>query len=214
MSRNPPESPSLWIIAGPNGSGKSSLYTTANLKEASGSIWIINPDLLSLRISEQEALPLNPDANLEAVRRIERWLYASIEAHQTVGVETVLSSGKYRALVDKAHERGFQVRFVFVYLDDVQTNIERVRIRVSKGGHDVPEDKIRDRRRRSFEQLGWYFAAADTVEIYDNSGAEPHLVVSKRDDEITIYDDIIPELAEILERAAPGFQGVMDDDQP
>ena len=37
-----------------------------------------------------------------AVRRIEAWLETSIKAHQTVGVETVLSTGKYRRLVTAA----------------------------------------------------------------------------------------------------------------
>ena len=98
-----------------------------------GSVWIINPDALSKRIADHEGLPLNPDANLEAVKRIEAWLYASVNAHQTVGVETVLSSNKYRALVERAREQGFRVRLIYVYLDSVDLNIERVRTRVAKG---------------------------------------------------------------------------------
>src|SRR5207237_4215539 len=124
----------------------------ASIDAPTGSIWIINPDELSKRIAEHEGIPLNPDANVAAITRIETWLYASVAAHQTVGVETVLSTGKYRALVERAHAEGFSVRLIYVFLRSVELNVERVRQRVKKGGHDVAEASIRDRRRRSFEQ--------------------------------------------------------------
>jgi hypothetical protein len=80
-----------------------------------------------------------------------------------------------------------------------------VRTRVAKGGHSVDEDKIRDRRGRSFRQLSWFFEHADAAEIFDNSGAEAALVVSKDDDEITVYGELIAELAQSLEIAVPGI---------
>lgn len=92
-----PEAPALWIIAGPNGSGKSSAYGMASVDDPMGSVWIINPDLLAKRIRDQEGVEPVP-ANVAAVERIERWLYASVDTHQTIGVETVLrptSSGSW-----------------------------------------------------------------------------------------------------------------------
>ncbi|HWQ85412.1 AAA family ATPase [Brevundimonas sp.] len=199
-------------MAGPNGSGKSTIYSMLSAEEPSGSIWIINPDELSKRIADQEALPLNPDANLEAVKRIEAWLRASIRAHQTIGVETVLSTPKYRDVVAEARRYGFAVRMIFVFLDEVDLNVERVAIRVEKGGHSVPEDKIRDRRRRSFEQFGWFLKEADRVEAYDNSGADPRLVLSKHGDELWIEDDLIPELADAVSGAYPEWASLIDGD--
>ncbi len=76
--------PIFWIVAGPNGSGKSSLYTASDIDAFGSSIWIINPDLLAARIAAAEMLPLT-EGNLQAVKRIYRWLEASIEAHQTIG---------------------------------------------------------------------------------------------------------------------------------
>ena len=172
--------------------------------EPLGAVWIINPDLLATRIREQERLGDWP-ANLEAVRRIETWLYASVETHQTVGVETVLSTAKYRALVDRAHERGFVVKLIYVYLDSVDINIERVAIRVRKGGHAVPVDRIKSRRTRSLEQLPWFLSAADFAEIYDNSGARPRLVFSKSPEEMTAYGRMIPEVVRAIDETSPGF---------
>jgi hypothetical protein len=139
------------------------------------------------------------------VRRIETWLYASIAAHQTVGVETVLSTNKYRRLVDHAHAHGFEVRLIYVFLKSADLNVERVRIRVSKGGHAVEEARIRDRRQRSFEQLGWFLGAADRAEIYDNSAAEPSLVFVKRGDDAAVYGPLIGDIARAIEAWSPGF---------
>jgi predicted ABC-type ATPase len=77
--------PELWIIAGANGSGKSTAYSQAAIELPAGSIWIINPDELAKRIAEHDGVPLNPDANIAAVTRIEAWLYASVEATRPSG---------------------------------------------------------------------------------------------------------------------------------
>lgn len=199
--------PTLWIIAGANGSGKSTAYERAAIDAPTGGIWFINPDALAKTIAEHEQLPLTPDANLESVRRIEAWPYASVNAHQTVGVETVMATGKYRALVDRAHAQGYRVRLIYVFLKRAEINVTRVRDRVANGGHDVPEASIRDRRERSFRQFSWFFEHADEADIFDNSGAEPRLVARKAGDEITVYGWLIPELLAALEAAQPGLTG-------
>ena len=125
-------------------------------------------------------------------------LHASIDVHQTIGVETVLSTPKYRGMVEKAKRRGFEIRLIYVIVDSVETQIERVRLRVRKGGHDVPEDKIRSRRARSLEQLGWFFGQADYALVYDNSSAEPRVMVELREDVILVSDTVLPEIARAL----------------
>lgn len=144
-----------------------------------GSVWIINPDLLTVRLHEAEKLD-QLAANLAAVQRIEAWLEKSISVHQTIGVETVLSSPKYRRLVELAQSHDFEVCFVYVYLQSAEMQLERIKARVAKGGHDVPENKVRERRLRSFEQLPWFFWHSDRAWIFDNSGAEPIFVAGHR----------------------------------
>lgn len=177
--------PRLWIVAGPNGSGKSTLYDQTDIEGFGQSVWIINPDVLSATIARQEKVALI-DANLAAVERIERWLRASVDTYQTIGVETVLSTGKYRDLVQVAKQRGFELRLLYVMLGSVEQNMARVRLRVAKGGHAVPEDRIIARHRRSLDQLPWFLDAADWARIYDNSDAAPRLVGTKTGDLIEI----------------------------
>jgi predicted ABC-type ATPase len=188
-------------LAGPNGAGKSSLHENTEIEDFGRSVWIINPDFLAGRIGKVEGLEPDP-ANLEAVRRIEAWLYASVRAHQTVGVETVLSTDKYRTLVTEAKRLGFEIRLIYVLLNSIQHHIERVRMRIAKGGHAVPEDKIRKRYRLSLEQLPWFLEQADVAWLFDNSGATPQLVGQKQDGMIILDVEALPEIAAAAEKIA------------
>jgi len=195
-----PERPVLWIVAGPNGSGKSSLYNRTDIEGWGGSVWIINPDLLTAKIVDHEAAPAQ-DANLAAVQRIEAWLEASINTYQTIGVETVLSSPKYLRIVDLAHAKGFVVRMLYVVLDSVDLQYRRVEIRVKTGGHDVPRDKIAARRQRSFEQLAAFYDRLDDLFIFNNSAAEPGFVASKAGGTLMLSQPIPADLDQALTNA-------------
>jgi predicted ABC-type ATPase len=207
MGRVKSDIPTFWIIAGPNGSGKSSLYGSnrdniygnTSILDFFRSFWIINPDLLASRIRFNEKLGQRT-ANLEAVKRIESWLDASIKAHQSVGVETVLSTDKYRRLVRIAKKRGFEVRLVYVILQTPELNVDRVRLRVKKGGHAVPITKIRERWTRSLKQLPWFLGQADAALIFDNSS---NLRLVGRKENGTIQFD--PETPDALKQALPMF---------
>lgn len=197
-----PEQPVLWLIAGPNGCGKSSFYNHTDIEGWGGSVWIINPDLLTQRIVEQEGLDVAA-ANLQAVQRIETWLFDSLDVHQTVGVETVLSTGKYRPLVAQAKVRGFEVRLVYVLVRNADIQVERIRLRVAEGGHHVREEKTRARRERSFRQLVWFLEQADRAWVYDNSTAEPELLMEKRGDALLVLSNRLPgDLIAIFEAEA------------
>jgi predicted ABC-type ATPase len=197
LSRKPASRPRLWIVAGPNGCGKSTAYGQSAIDGFDGSVWIINPDLLTATLRKRERLAAL-EANRQAVVRIEQWLWHSLKVYQTIGVETVLSTPKYRDMVSEAKRAGFEVRLIYVILDSVELQLERIRLRVLKGGHDVPPDKVRARRARSLEQLGWFFWEADEAWVWDNSGAESELVVRKRQNDIAVSDALLPELEQAL----------------
>jgi predicted ABC-type ATPase len=69
------------------------------------------------------------------------------------------------------------VKLIFLCLADVRIAIDRVRIRVRQGGHNVPEDVIRRRYEtewRHFNEV--YKNLVDTWVLYDNSGERPVLM--------------------------------------
>lgn len=106
--------------------------------------------------------------------------------HKSIGVETVLSTDKYRPVVDAAKSKGYQVWFIYVLLDTPDRNVEPVRLRVARGGHDVPESKVRERYIRSLAQMPWFIEAADRAWVYDNSGASPDLIARKENGVLTV----------------------------
>ncbi len=189
-----PDFPVFLIVAGPNGSGKSSVYANTDLEWEGRSVWIVNPDLLAARISQVERRPLQ-DANLVAVQRIEAWVEASITVHKTIGVETVLSTDKYRRLVAAAKSLGFSFWLIYVVLDSPERSIERIKLRVAKGGHHVPDDKVRKRYTGSLDQFAWFLDQADRAWIWDNSGARPKQIGEKLDGVITLDENALGAVA-------------------
>jgi predicted ABC-type ATPase len=130
-----------------------------------------------------------PCANIVALDRIMAWLQSSIRAYQTVGVETVFSTDKYRSLVLEAKNFGFQTWLLHVALKTAELIGERVQLRVAQGGHAVDENRIRAHRELSFRQLPWFLDQSDRALIFDNSGSTPRIIVQKVDGTIQIDSD-------------------------
>jgi len=56
---------------------------------------------------------------------------------------------------------------------------QRVRHRVSAGGHDVPENKIRERYQRLWALVATAIARCDTATVYDNSALKGPRIVAQ-----------------------------------
>jgi predicted ABC-type ATPase len=69
-------------------------------------------------------------------------------------------------------------------------NVDRVDLRVKKGGHDVPKDKIRDRWHRSLNQLPWFLNEADWALLFDNS--DTLRIVGRKRDGLIELDNTAP----------------------
>jgi predicted ABC-type ATPase len=67
-------------------------------------------------------------------------------------------------------------------------------LRVAKGGHDVPTDKILERRERSLAQLPWFLAQADDAWLFDNSAESPQLIGTKSKGDIKLKTGALPEI--------------------
>ncbi len=62
---------------------------------------------------------------------------------------------------------------IYVFLQSPSIAKERVKARVQRGGHGVPENKIAARYTRSLENLRWFAAKATCYWILDNSDSTP-----------------------------------------
>ena len=103
----------------------------------------------------------------------------------------------------RSKQRDFAFRLIYVMLRSPDLNVERVRLRVKKGGHDVPEPSIRRRWIRSLEQLPWFLDQADQAAIFDNTGAVPRLVGRKQRGSTIIDSDAPIALLQALGLSPP-----------
>jgi predicted ABC-type ATPase len=88
-------------------------------------------------------------------------------------VETVLSTDKYRPLVERVRRLGGLFNLLYVTVGSPDIAVRRVATRVQKGGHDVPTDKVAERFHRSLAHLPWFAANANNCLIIDNSSDDP-----------------------------------------
>jgi predicted ABC-type ATPase len=95
--------------------------------------------------------------------------------HKKFSFETVFSHKSKLEIMQQARQAGYKVYLYFVSTNSPAINVERVALRVKKGGHDVPRDKIISRYSRSLNLL---FEAAQLTHqtfFFDNSKEQPHL---------------------------------------
>lgn len=95
-----------------------------------------------------------------------------IEHSRSFTFETVMSFPDKIELLQWAQSRGYRTYLYYVATEDPSINISRVRYRVRRGGHSVPEDKIVSRYHRSLDLLFDAVRATHRAYIFDNSTHE------------------------------------------
>ncbi len=151
--------PLLVAIAGPNGAGKSTFYHS---QLAEFGLPFVNADEL--------AAELRIDAYAAAdVAEIVRQSY--VRQRTSFAFETVLSDpvGEKVSFLERAAGEGYTVLIFFVGIPDARTSKLRVKMRTMRGGHDVPEDKLRERFPRTIENLRRAIMRLPYVFVQDNS---------------------------------------------
>ena len=82
---------------------------------------------------------------------------------------------------------------LFFWLESVEMAIDRVRTRVSEGGHNIPEDVIIRRYFSGIRNLfDIYIDAVDQLVIFDNSNLNATIIAEKLfSSELRIHNSII-----------------------
>ena len=118
--------PTLTVIAGPNGSGKSTLMRSLNFE---GRQNLLNPDDIAVELS-----PANPEkAAFAAGRQVLERTREYLQTGVSFAIETTLSSKQNLATLRAARDAGFQIRLIYVALDNPEKNLFRVKERVASG---------------------------------------------------------------------------------
>ena len=170
------------MLAGCNGAGKSSIGGAALLESG---VPYFNPDVAARRIGAANARrvprPSQTEINAAAWHEGRRLLERAIEQRLDFAFETTLGGQTMTELLETAARAGLHVHVWFAGLDSVELHLERVRRRVAKGGHDIPEQKIRERFDRGRENLIRLMPLLAALRVYDNSAeGDPDAGVAPR----------------------------------
>lgn len=150
--------PVVVAVAGPNGAGKTTFYE-AHLKPSG--LRFLNADVL--------AGELGMDA-YSAAEIAARLRQEFLSQRQSFVFETVFSNpaGDKLAILKRALEQDYNVVLCFIGIAGVERSEERVAMRVSQGGHDVPGDKLKTRFPRTMANLKQAIRLLPSVLIFDN----------------------------------------------
>lgn len=162
---------SIYVLAGTNGAGKSSIGGA--MIRASGGDYF-NPDEAAQQIVEANpGLPIAA-ANGAAWQEGKRLLERALAERGHFAFETSLGGATITKLLADAIAAGIDVHVWYVALATPELHLARVRARVARGGHDIPERDIRRRYDASRQNLLVLLPDLASLRVYDNSAdADP-----------------------------------------
>ena len=96
--------------------------------------------------------------------------HSLISEHKDFTYETVMSDRFKLDEIIEANKLEYKTYLYFICTDDYEKNIERVKNRVLKNGHNVDEDKIKKRYFKTLENLTDAIKLVHRAYIFDNSG--------------------------------------------
>jgi predicted ABC-type ATPase len=161
--------PLVVAIAGPNGAGKTTFYRS---HIAPSGLRFVNADTLAAE------LKLDPYAAAKVADQFRRDL---VGLRESLAFETVFSDpvGDKLQFLEACAASGYTTALIFVGLSSAKLSAERVAMRVSQGGHDVPADKLVSRFPRTLANLKAALARLPNVLVCDNSDlARPYRQVA------------------------------------
>ena len=165
------QAPRIQVFAGVNGAGKSSVGGESFL--ATGAEFY-NPDEAARRFRASKPALTQIEANAAAWQLGRTLLERAIKNRESFTFETTLGASTIPRLLLQAAAKGIEVHIWYAGLSSPELHIKRVKARVARGGHDIPEADIRRRYEHSRLNLIHLLPSLAGLRVYDNSAeADP-----------------------------------------
>jgi len=155
------------IIGGVNGAGKSTIYSALSNDEIQVLGKRINADEIASVYGNWRDENVQIKAGRQAVKEIRICLDSKISFHQ----ETTLAGQTVLHTVKKAKAVGYSIHLWYIFVANTDIAKQRVRNRVARGGHGIPDEIIERRSITSLKTLKSIIPLCDEVRIYDNTTA-------------------------------------------
>lgn len=176
----------LYIIAGCNGAGKTTASFTI-LPEILNCKEFVNADEIAKGLS-----PFQPEkVSFEAGRIMLNRIKELLKENENFAFETTLATKSYKQKIEEARKGGYTITLLFFWLKTIELAKERVKIRVSEGGHNIESEVIERRYKNGIKNLfSIYLPIVDGALIFDNSEGKHELLAQKTiDGNLTIIDE-------------------------
>lgn len=162
------------MIAGHNGAGKTTIYRERIADALSGFLdHHINPDEIELEIVQDLGAGTHTKDEFSRLAATEanRLRRQLLDQERNFSFETVFSDPKQEKanFMADAHRCGYLVVLFAVGLESVEKSKERVALRHSKGGHNVPTDRLERRYPRVLKNFAHGARVASLALFIDNS---------------------------------------------
>lgn len=158
-----------YIIAGPNGAGKTTFANEFLPREAE-CLNFINADLIAYGLS-----PFQPSKMaVEAGRLMMQHIDECVKRGVSFAFETTLSGRIYIPKIKNWKLQLYEIIIYYLKLPSIDFAIERVKLRVSQGGHNIPDYIIKrrfDKSWRNFQKF--YKPLADSWIVFNTSKKLP-----------------------------------------
>lgn len=177
------------IFAGVNGAGKTSIYKSIYYNENKDEKRI-NTDEMVARVGSWKDNYLQMKCAREAVKLIKQYIFEGTSFNQ----ETTLSGKSILKNIKLAKENGFYIIMNYVGVEGPKVAKERVKIRVSRGGHGIPDKDIERRYYDSLNNLNNVIEFCDEINVYDNTEILKEIIYLKNGKIIWI-DQKVPNWA-------------------
>jgi predicted ABC-type ATPase len=168
--------PQLFIITGSNGSGKSTLKQ-ALLPSEFQNLEIFDGDIYYAKKSSEfyRQHGSSKEARKQANEALESH-FRELVAYHIANKLDFAYEGHFTgegawATPEKFKSMGFDIHLVFCGLKEVVKSIQRVELRVKKGGFHVTPLDIQNNFYGNMQMLNRNFKMFDTIEIFDTSDA-------------------------------------------
>jgi predicted ABC-type ATPase len=156
----------ITVLAGTNGAGKSTVAGEALIQAG---MEFFDPDKAARQLAAVNPTLSQDELNSAAWNEGKRLLEWAIDHRIEYAFETTLGGTTIPSLLQQAAAKGIEVLIWYAGLSSIELHIARVKARVAQGGHDIPEEKIRQRYAQSVLNLIRLMPSLTELLVYDNS---------------------------------------------
>ena len=162
----------LYIISGCNGAGKTTASYTI-LPEMLSCREFVNADEIARGLSPFKPESVAIQAGKIMLERISGLVRNGID----FALETTLATRTHVKMIELAQQNGYRITLLFFWLNMPSLAVERVKMRVISGGHDVEEKTIRRRYDNGIKNLfSLYIPLCEYWMIINNSYIPQELI--------------------------------------